>query len=100
MGKIQKIREQKRIDAEIEAQERKRRMRSIIIGAVSGLVVLFLLTFGIIKFLSWRLSQNAVASGQSPASSVSVKTEPIFPSLSPAAENKNMENLTAKTAVI
>ena len=100
MGKIQKIREQKKIDAEIEVQERRQRLRSIIIGAVSGLVVLFLLTFGIIKFLSWRLSQGAVVSKQSPAPSASVKIEPIWPSFSPLAANKNTTNLTAKTAVI
>ena len=100
MGKIQKIREQKKMDAEIEAQERSQRVRSIIIGVVSGLAVLFLLTFGIIKFLSWRLSQGAGASEMSPSPSASAEAPLIFPSLSPSAENKNMTDLTAKAAVI
>jgi len=100
MGKIQKIREQKKIDAEIEAQERRQRIRSIVIGVVSGLVVLFLLTFSIIKFLSWRLSQGAAVSEKIPTPSASVKTESIFPSFSPSVENKNTDNLSAKIIVI
>jgi len=99
MGKIQKIREQKKMEAEQEMQERKHRNRTIIIGALAGLAILVLLVFGITKFLNWRLAQGAPAE-KSLAPSVSVEPKQIFPSLSPSVENKNTANLSDKTAVI
>jgi len=98
MGKIQKIREQKKIEAEQQDEQRQQRNRSIIIGVVVGLAVLAALIFGITKFLNWRLAgQNLPSATPSPTASVSL--ESAFPSFSPQAGN-NQENLTDKIMTI
>lgn len=99
MGKIQKIREQKKIEAETELQERRHRNRTIAVGVFLGLAILALLVFGITKFLNWRLAQGAL-SEVSPTPSASSQPEQIFPSLSPSPDNQNMQKTTAKAAVI
>lgn len=98
MGKIQKIREQKKIEAEQQDEQRRQRNKSIIIGVVSGLVVLAALIFGITKFLNWRLAgQNLPLATPSPTTSAS--PESAFPSFSPSADN-NQENLINKIMTI
>ncbi len=99
MGKIQKIREQKKLEAEQETQERRHRNRTIVIGVAAGLAILALLVFGITKFLNWRLAQGAPAE-KFPVTSASANPDLIFPSLSSVPDNKNMGNSDAKFAVI
>ncbi len=96
MGKIQKIREQKKMEAETEMQERRHRNRTIAVGVLLGLAILALLVFGITKFLNWRLAQGEA----SPTPSASSQPGQIFPSLSPSLDNQNMQKTTARTAVI
>lgn len=97
MGKIQKIREQKKIEAEERAQEQRRRNRSIIIGAAAGLLILALSIFGITKFLNWRVAQgNSATRDLVPV--ISASPSPIFPSLTPS--DNNMENSNARKIVI
>lgn len=95
MGKIQKIREQKKVEAEQEALERAQRNKTIIIGVVAGLAVLAALVFGITKFLNWRLSQGNSAT-KDLVPTVSGQPDSIFPSLSPGTDNMT----TAIIAVI
>ncbi len=100
MGKIQKIREQKKVEAEQEALERAQRNKTIIIGVVAGLVVLLSLIFGITKFLSWRVSQGNSAT-KDLVPTVSSQPENLFPSIAPPDNNNNNINMiTAKTAII
>lgn len=95
MGRIQKIREQKKIEAEVAARERRHRNRTIAVGVLAGLAILALLVFGITKFLNWRLAQR-FSPEESSTPSASVKPEQIFPSLSPVPDKSS----TGKTAVI
>lgn len=99
MGKIQKIREQKKMEMEQEVQARQRRNKTIVIGIVSGLAVLFLLVFGITKFLNWRVAQGNSAT-KDLVPSVSSEPANLFPSVSPPADNKNMPNASAKNVII
>lgn len=80
-------------------QARQRRNKTIFIGVASGLVVLFLLVFGITKFLNWRVAQGN-SSTKDLVPTVSREPDGLFPSVSPSADNKNMQNSTAKTAII
>lgn len=99
MGKIQKIREQKKAEAEQEAQERAQRNKTIIVGVVAGLVVLVLLIFGITKFLNWRVSQGNSAT-KDLVPTVSSEPDNLFPSLTPPADNNmtTVKAMTIKTA--
>lgn len=99
MGKIQKIREQKKIEAEEKEQKRQQRNKTIVIGIVAGLAILALLIFGVVKFLNWRLAQEELPGG-SPTPSASQQPEQVFPSFSPEPASENMQNTEAKTAII
>lgn len=97
MGKIQKIREQKKMEAEQELQERRQRAKTIIIGVTAGLTVLFLLIFGVTKFLNWRVSQGNSAT-KDLVPTVSNQPDNLFPSVVPSTGETN--TIIAKTAII
>jgi len=98
MGKIKKIREQKKIDALQKDEERRRRNRSIIIGLVVGLLVLVFLIFAIVKFLNWKIGSSSTPT---PTATPSVSATPasIFPSMTPTF-SVNPEKLAGQVAVI
>ena len=96
MGKIQKLREQKKIEAIGKDEERRRRNRSIIIGIVAGAAVLVFLVFAVVKFLNWKISAE-VTPTTTPSSTP--KTESLFPSMTPTF-SINPEALAGQVAVI
>lgn len=99
MGRIQKLRKQKKAEAEIETRERGRRNRAIAIGVLAGLAISVFLIFCIVKFLNWRL-----APGSSPENSflpsADASPDSIFPSLSPWPVNGSGTGAESKFAVI
>lgn len=97
MGKIQKIREQKKMEVEQELQERRQRAKTIIIGVTAGLIVLFLLVFGVTKFLNWRVAQGNSAT-KDLVPTVNIKPDNLFPSMTPSTGDIN--TITAQTAII
>ncbi len=85
------------MEAEQEIQERRQRIKTIIIGVIAGLTALFLLIFGVTKFLNWRLSQGNSAT-KDLVPTVSNQPDNLFSSVASSTGDKNM--ITAKTAII
>ena len=102
MGKIQKIREQKKIEEITEQMEKFQRNKKIAVGIFFSLAVIGLLIYGIVKFLNWKIDSSDNASeikSLTITPTPAAGAENLFPSFSPAAEQKpNMQAGTQQTA--
>ncbi len=92
MGKIQKIREQKKLEEEIKQMEKFQRNKKIAVIIFLSLAAVGILIYGIIKFLNWKINSsdntseiNSLTTTPTPTP----KTESLFPSLSPVVEQKS-----------
>lgn len=93
MGKIQKIREQKKIEEITEQMEKFQRNKKIAVSIFLSLAAVGLLIYGIVKFLNWKIDSSDTTSeikslNATPAPTP--QTETIFPSLGPAAVGQPM----------
>jgi len=109
MGKIQKIREQKKLDEETEQMEKFQRNKKIAVSIFFGLAAVGLLIYGIVKFLNWKIDSTDNASeikSLTTTPTPTPETETMFPSLSPAAaqpssmETSKQQPTTGQYAII
>jgi len=108
MGKIQKIREQKKLGEEIEQMEKFQKNKKIAVSIFLSLAAIGLLIYGIVKFLNWKIDSSDNASeikSLTTTPTPTPKTESIFPSFSPAAESQsnmqtNNQQTTSQYAII
>jgi peptidyl-prolyl cis-trans isomerase B (cyclophilin B) len=101
MGRIQKLREQKKIDEQLAKQTKAQKNKKIITGIFIGAVVLAVLIYGATKIFS---GANVADNSQATASVLPTTTPtpaPIFPPLPPTnASSTSAQNSGAKVAVI
>jgi len=109
MGKIQKIREQKKIEEITEQMEKFQRNKKIAVSIFLSLAAIGLLIYGIVEFLNWKIDSSDNASeikSLTTTPTPTPTTESIFPSLSPAAEQpstmetNSQQAATSKYAII
>ncbi len=96
MGKIKKIRELKKIEAEQKRFEKKQKNKKIILSILGGLAVLIILIYGLIKIINQNNNTNTQAT-PSPSNS----STPSFSFLpSPSSNEINLEEFNKKIAVV
>lgn len=109
MGKIQKIREQKKIEEITEQMEKFQRNKKIAVSIFLSLAAIGLLIYGIVKFLNWKIDSSDNASAIKSLTTTPTPTpesESLFPSLGPAAvqqalmQTNNEQAVTSKYAII
>ncbi len=110
MGKIQKIREQKKIEEITGQMEKFQRNKKIAVSIFFSLAAIGLLIYGIVKFLNWKIDSSDNASEVKSLSTTPIptpKTESLFPSLGPAAvgqpimqTDNNQQTATSQYAII
>ncbi len=102
MGRIQKLREQKKFEAQLEDEEKSKRNKKIVTGIIAGIGVLILIVYGV-KLL-FAGSNKVVANSPTPTNTATPSASPpqIFPSVSikpsisaePSASPTNMTKNT------
>jgi len=96
MGKIQKIREQKKLEETAMQIERLQRNKKIAAAIFFGLAITGILIYGIIKFLNWKIESNDNVSKTSPTASAPAtnpEAENIFPSSVPTNNSSTSNNM-------
>jgi len=103
MGKIQKLRQQKKLEEETEQTQKLQRNKKIAVIIFFSLAIFGVLVYGTVKFLNWKIdsSDNAPKTNSlSTTPTATPKTENIFPSFSPAIEQKTNMQTIGQYAVI
>jgi peptidyl-prolyl cis-trans isomerase B (cyclophilin B) len=103
MGKIQKLRQQKKLEEEIEQMEKFQRNKKIAVITFLSLAAVGILIFGIVKFLNWKIDASRNSSEINSSTITPTPTpraENLFPSLSPAAEQQSNMDTTSQYALI
>jgi len=103
MGKIQKLRQQKKLEEETEQMQKLQRNKKIAVIIFLSLAAVGILIYGIVKFLNWKIDSSDNASEINSLTATPTptpKTENLFPSFSPAVEQESNMPTTNQYAII
>jgi peptidyl-prolyl cis-trans isomerase B (cyclophilin B) len=94
MGKIQKLREQKKIEEQLKQEEKSKRIKKIVTSIIAGLGVLILIIYGAKLLLADNKKTALNSSAPTSTSTPSASPQQIFPSVnaqpSTSSTTKNM----------
>jgi len=101
MGKIQKLREQKKIQAETQAEQKNQRNKKILTWILTGLGGGVLVIYGAFVLFSNQTSQKTNGANDETAQTVPISTnsEPLF-SLPPSVEEENSKQIMTNNLVV
>lgn len=102
MGKIQKLREQKKIQAEIAAEQKAQRNKKILTWVVTGLIgapLIIYSAFVLFKDKTAPAAEDPAATAPQ-ATPVNTNSEPLFPLLAPTEEESSTKIMTNTIATI
>ncbi len=88
MGRIQKLREQKKLEKQFEQEQKNQRNKKISAGIIIGILAIGLLTYGTVKIMDKNNKSNT-AGENSAATPSGAGSTPLFPTSSPASNLKN-----------
>ena len=90
MGKIQKLRQQKKIEEQSEKEEKTKRNKKIIFSVLGSLIILTVFGYGLVGLLNWKKDSGSVSENSSSATpTTSQKAKNIFSSIGLSTESQN-----------
>jgi peptidyl-prolyl cis-trans isomerase B (cyclophilin B) len=90
MGKIQKLRQQKKIEEQSEKEEKTKRNKKIIFSVLGSLIILTVFGYGLVGLLNWKKDSGSISENSSSITPTSSqKAENIFSSIGLSTESQN-----------
>ena len=98
MGRIQKLREQRKLEAQQEQIEKAQRTKKVLTWSIASLAILALITYGVVVFVNNKATTSSA--NQSNIPSATPISNLIVPSMNPLTSSNPQPEISNKTAVI